>query len=301
MPIESIETALWGDESNESYWLNPRRIRGSDFLMRWSQGVWSEMITISAINESQKYFAIPYGASSVAPNDPKKAELYFDRLDKVNAKDMKRPDILIYSIKDRDRVESEIKKLGGLEELPFTEEPNMGEILKCAILAIECENSLWIAKQMPDYGQDLRPMNRLNGNLGLPKNAKTPTVIIKDEDLNRIKTWQDQIGVPIHSWQIFYDLGIGISLNDAVELISNNKISKTEQKFAESNGNTTTKTIYKIYHNHAYSVGKIVTTPQLKCDTLIDKNGHVMPYVKFEGGKMVLDSNVITKFDEHVK
>lgn len=26
------------------FWLNPRRLRGSDFLMRWSQGVWSEQI-----------------------------------------------------------------------------------------------------------------------------------------------------------------------------------------------------------------------------------------------------------------
>src|SRR5579859_4143044 len=24
------------------FWLNPRRLRGSDFLMRWSQGLWSE-------------------------------------------------------------------------------------------------------------------------------------------------------------------------------------------------------------------------------------------------------------------
>jgi hypothetical protein len=27
----------WSD-----FYLNPRRLRGSDFLMRWSQGVWSE-------------------------------------------------------------------------------------------------------------------------------------------------------------------------------------------------------------------------------------------------------------------
>ena len=30
--------------------LNPRRLRGSDFLMRWSQGVWSEHRLIEAIN-----------------------------------------------------------------------------------------------------------------------------------------------------------------------------------------------------------------------------------------------------------
>ena len=32
--------------------LNPRRLRGSDFLMRWSQGVWSEHRLIQAVNET---------------------------------------------------------------------------------------------------------------------------------------------------------------------------------------------------------------------------------------------------------
>jgi hypothetical protein len=33
-----------------NYWLNPRQLRGSDFLMRWSQGVWSETRLCEAIN-----------------------------------------------------------------------------------------------------------------------------------------------------------------------------------------------------------------------------------------------------------
>jgi hypothetical protein len=36
---------------------NPRRLRGSDFLMRWSQGVWSEERLKQAVNETGKYFA----------------------------------------------------------------------------------------------------------------------------------------------------------------------------------------------------------------------------------------------------
>jgi hypothetical protein len=35
--LQSIKSISWLD-----FWLNPRRLRGSDFLMRWSQGVWSE-------------------------------------------------------------------------------------------------------------------------------------------------------------------------------------------------------------------------------------------------------------------
>lgn len=39
-----IEFQLHGHDSVPwaDYLLNPRRLRGSDFLMRWSQGVWSE-------------------------------------------------------------------------------------------------------------------------------------------------------------------------------------------------------------------------------------------------------------------
>ena len=38
--------------------LNPRRLRGSDFLMRWSQGLWSEQQLIQSVAETSKYFAL---------------------------------------------------------------------------------------------------------------------------------------------------------------------------------------------------------------------------------------------------
>src|SRR5262249_28840928 len=58
--------------------LNPRRLRGSDFLMRWSQGVWSENRLVEAINRQGDFYALPYGPSGVAPeNDVREFELYF--------------------------------------------------------------------------------------------------------------------------------------------------------------------------------------------------------------------------------
>src|SRR5437016_6267029 len=53
------------------FFLNPRRLRGSDFLMRWSQGRWSEDRIMEAVNETEQYYALPYGLSSVAPDDPR--------------------------------------------------------------------------------------------------------------------------------------------------------------------------------------------------------------------------------------
>ena len=52
--IQDIEFELRGVASIEwsEFLLNPRRLRGSDFLMRWSQGIWSEKRLIDAINKT---------------------------------------------------------------------------------------------------------------------------------------------------------------------------------------------------------------------------------------------------------
>lgn len=39
----------------DSFLLNPRRLRGSDFLMRWAQGVWSEDRLIAAVNATNLF------------------------------------------------------------------------------------------------------------------------------------------------------------------------------------------------------------------------------------------------------
>ena len=170
----------WAD-----FWLNPRRLRGSDFLMRWSQGVWSEERLIEAINGTSGFFALPYGPSGVAPDDdPKAFELYFERLEKAGLGKIKRPDLLVFRKSDQPQVSGIVDMLGGVQKLPFTPEddPMIRQILAKVILALECENSLWRAKQMPAYGAKLTPQKRLGGQLGLKKTAVVPTVIIKDED-----------------------------------------------------------------------------------------------------------------------
>lgn len=145
----------WSD-----FWLNPRRLRGSDFLMRWSQGRWSEDRLIQAVNDTDLYFAIPYGPSGTAPDDdPRTFELYFERLEHAGLGHVKRPDLLVFPARDKEPVESAIQALGGVQELPFTPEdaPAVSGILAKAVVAVECENSLWKSKQMPDFGANLTP------------------------------------------------------------------------------------------------------------------------------------------------
>ena len=168
----------WAD-----FLLNPRRLRGSDFLMRWSQGVWSENRLIEAVNENGKYFAIPYGPSGTAPTDDVRAfELYFERLEEAGLGDIKRPDLLVFKLSDQNEIRKFLESIGGVQELPFIQENKLKLLLEKSIVAVECENSLWKSKKMPDYATEFSAQKRLNGKLGLKKTAVLPTIIIKVED-----------------------------------------------------------------------------------------------------------------------
>jgi len=285
----------WAD-----FLLNPRRLRGSDFLMRWSQGAWSEERLLQAVNQTDKYFAIAYGPSGTAPdNDPRAFELYFERLEQAGLGKIKRPDLLIFRKTDERRIMEVVAGLGGIRELPFTSEDDirMQELLTRALIAVECENSLWRAKQMPSYGIELTPQRRLGGRLGFKKTAVLPTVIIKEEDRLPLRTWQERAGVKIHIWHVFYDLAFGLSFDTAEELISNGLIEQTVQTFQAPGGATSRKVIYKFYYHYAYPLGEAQEEPTLVPAHIEDKNGHILPYVKFEGGSLVISSEALQVLD----
>lgn len=278
--------------------LNPRRLRGSDFLMRWSQGVWSENRLIEAVNENVKYFAIPYGPSGTAPTDDVRAfELYFERLEEAGLGNIKRPDLLIFKKTDEKEVKKFLDGVSGVQELPFIQESRLKPLLDKAIVAIECENSLWKSKKMPDYATEFSAQKRLNGKLGLKKTAVLPTIIIKEEDRKPLKKWQKQNHVSIHVWHVFYDQAFGIPLNEAERLINNDLIQPTIQTFQAPGGATTKKAIYKIYYRYGYPLGDAVEEPSLVSACVEDKNGHILPYVKFDGGKLVLRKETIEVLD----
>lgn len=292
------EPLAWSD-----FWLNPRRLRGSDFLMRWSQGRWSEDLLIQAVNETDTFFAIPYGPSGTAPDDPREFELYFERLDATGLATVKRPDLLIFSKDVRSSVESILKDLGGVAELAFIPDdaaPIKG-ILDAALLAIECENSLWIARKMPDFGEQLTPQKRLGGKLGVKKTAVLPTVIIKDEDIPRLVKWQETFSIPVHVWHAFYDMAFGLALDRATELIRTGLILPNKQTFQSPAGAVTRKQIYKFPYMYAYPLAESTEEPTLRGQYIEDKNGHVLPYVRFEGGRLRLLPEALTVLQQACK
>jgi hypothetical protein len=289
--VENIEFEFKNNPFAEwsSFLLNPRRLRGSDFLMRWSQGVWSEERITQAVNKHGEFFIIPYGPSGTAPdNDVRAFELYFERLEAAGLGELKRPDLLVFKKEDENFVMNAVENLGGISELPFTPETdaNMQDILSKALVGIECENSLWKGKLMPDFGAELKPQKRLGGKLGLKKNAVLPTIIIKEEDREPLQSWQNANGIPIHIWHVFFDMAFGISLNEAERLITEGYILPTEQIFQAPGGATTRKSLYKFYYHYGYPLGDALEEPKLVAKSITDKNGHILPYVHFEDGTM---------------
>lgn len=286
---EDIELELRGvkEISWTDFWLNPRKLRGSDFLMRWSQGVWSEKRLIDATNKTGQFYAIPYGPSGTAPTDDVRAfELYFERLEAAGLGNIKRPDLLVFKIADKPFVDKFLASIGREEELPFIIEDDLKDLISKAIIAVECENSLWVAEKMPAYNLPMKPQKRLNGKLGLPKVAVLPTVIIKEEDRIPLSGWQQKNKIPIHVWHVFFDRAFGLAFDEAERLVHEGLIEPTIQTFQAPGGATSKKIIYKYYYHYAYPLGISTERPQLIPAFIEDKNGHILPYVKFEGGSL---------------
>ena len=289
LELRGIKEIYWAD-----FLLNPRKLRGSDFLMRWSQGVWAEKRLVAAINKTNKFYAIAYGPSGTAPADDVRAfELYFERLEHAGLGKIKRPDLLVFKIVNKPFVDKFLTSVGGEAELPFITEDKLQDLISKAIIAVECENSLWVAEKMPFYNIPMKAQKRLGGKLGLAKNAVLPTVIIKEEDRIPLSKWQEQNKIPIHVWHVFFDRAYGLSFDEAQRLVTDGLILPTEQVFQAPGGATTKKAIYKYYYHYAYPLGIANERPNLIPAFIEDKNGHILPYVKFEGGLLEITNDAI--------
>ena len=145
---------------------------------------------------------------------------------------------------------------------------------------------------MPAFDKPLKKQKRLGGKLGLAKSAVVPTIIIKDEDITPLLNWEKSSGVPIHIWHAFFDRAYGIKFEKARSLVKKGLIEATPQVFQAPGGATTTKAIYKIYYHYAYLIAEVIEPPRLIADYIEDKNGHILPYVRFDGGALELRADI---------
>lgn len=277
--------------------INPRRLRGSDFLMRWQQGRWSEEIVIRALNQTAEFGVLPYGPSTIAPEEPKELELFFERMEIIETEG-KRPDLLLYDRADFDWASRELEqRLGSAEAMAETPSEAVRDIITRAQAAFEIENSLWVTEQMPGFGKPFTRYTR-GKNAGRLKPAGIiPTIIVKDEDIPRLASWQAEYGVPIYIVHIFYDRGYFVLFDEILKFLASGELGMETQKFTNPDGTAATpKQIVKVPYILCKEFGT-VTGPTLRPQTFVDKNGKVMTYVTFEGGDITLSPAVFEEWN----
>jgi hypothetical protein len=277
--------------------INPRRLRGSDFLMRWSQGRWSEEIVIRALSQNDQFGVIPYGPSTIAPEDPKELELFFDRMDVIE-REGKRPDLLLYDRATLGQVRQELeRRLGGVEKMAETSSSGLRDLIVKARVALEIENSLWVTEKMPGFGKPFSRFTRGKNKGRLKPAGIIPTIIMKQEDVPRLQQWEADYGVPIYVVHIFYDRGYFIKFDDVLTLLESGDLGWETQRFTNPDGTASSpKQIVKVPYVLCKDFG-LVSGQTLEPHAFVDKNGKVMTYVTFEGGEIELAP---TAFEEWV-
>jgi hypothetical protein len=282
--------------SELGYLINPRRLRGSDFLMRWSQGRWSEELVIRALSQTTRFGVLPYGPSTVAPEDPSELERFFDTMDRI-AREGKRPDLLLY---DRDSfgwASAELQqRLGSVAKMAETPSDAVRDVIVRARAAVEIENSLWVTEKMPGFGKPLLRYLRGKRRGQIKPPGVIPTIIVKQEDIPRLRQWEADYGIPIYVVHVFYDRGYFIKFQDVLRLLESGDLGLETQRYSNPDGTASSpKQIVKVPYSLCREFGT-VTGPTLVPRTFVDKNGKVMTYVTFSGGDLHLSASVFAEW-----
>lgn len=276
--------------------INPRRLRGSDFLMRWAQGRWSEEIVVRTLNQTSQFGVIPYGPSTVAPEDPSELDLFFDKMD-VIAQEGKRPDLLLYDKVMFHWVRGELeRRLGSVEKMAETPSEQLHDMITKARVALEVENSLWVTEKMPGFGKLFSRYTRGKNKGRLKPAGIIPTIIVKQEDIPRLQQWEADYGIPIYVVHIFYDRGYFIKFHDILTLLDSGELGMETQRFTNPDGTASSpKQIVKVPYILCKEFGT-VSGPTLVPRTFVDRNGKVMTYVTFSGGEIHLSPAVFEEW-----
>jgi hypothetical protein len=279
-----------------AFLINPRRLRGSDFLMRWTQGRWSEEIVVHALDETDQFGVIRYGPSTVAPEDPSELEFFFEKMD-VIAKEGKRPDLLLYDKVTVDWARRELEhRLGSVEKMAETSSEQVRDVITKARAAFEVENSLWVTEKMPGFGKPFSRYVRGKNRGRLKPAGIIPTIIVKREDIPRLEQWEAEYGIPIYVVHIFYDRGYFIKFQNILGLLASGELGLETQRFTNPDGTAASpKQIVKVPYVLCKEFG-MVSGPTLVPKTFVDRNGKVMTYVTFSGGEIHLSPAVFEEW-----
>lgn len=249
-----------------------------------------------SLNQTTEFGVIPYGPSTVAPDDPQELERFFETMD-VIAQEGKRPDLLLYNRSTFAQVQKEVeRRWGRVEKIAETPSSELREIISKATVALEIENSLWVTEKIPGFGKPFTRYVRGKKKGRLKPAGVIPTIIVKGEDMPRLKQWEAKYKVPIYIVHIFYDRGYFIRLKEITRLLKSEELAFEIQRFSNPDGTASSpKEIVKVPYILCKEFGT-VSGPSLSPKTFVDRNGKVMTYVTFSGGDIQLAQDVFEEW-----
>jgi len=259
-------------------------------------------IVMKAINSSKDFCAIPYGRSEISiETDHDKVKEYWRRYCAVE-KNWKRPDVLLLPKSVVARRRGAWRSL--LEDPTTTPDKKMAALLRHAICGIECENSLWKTKKMPDLNTAL-PLTKLG--------IIAPRIWVKEEDTEGLSSWNRHFHKPIFIVQVFFDRAYLVRYKKVISRARRIKKLKSKAKrnaaqkrlgiifedwpYADSRtGRSTNKLVYTSHHTLGIGFAKFYERPRYSSRMKTTPNGKMMPYVKFVGSRMRLTADALNLF-----
>lgn len=273
--------------------LGSRRLRGGDFLTKWSQRRWAERQIAEAVVRSGRFLPIPFGPNTASSgDDPHTHASYLERLESAGRGDLTRPDLLIAPLAEGGEAEGIVSEAGGSSELPFLDEDDrrLRRLLDLSVLAVAPETTPARAESVVDDPELARSANRTAQRSGSSEKALRPAIVLEHEVMDRLAAWQRANEVPTHIWQVFFDSAFGIRLDRAREVVRSGLAESEKRLFQSPGGALVERTLYEIPHRYGYRLGRMTTEPVISADRLRDEHGQILPYVRFEGGGLELSA-----------
>ncbi|MEM1831885.1 MAG: AccI family restriction endonuclease [Sulfolobales archaeon] len=281
--------------------------RGLDFLMRNEQGRWAEDLVIDTINDTEKFSAVRYGLSRVVlVKGGREWSEYWEKYQKVE-KYGKRPNVLIFKKDVYRSFESELNQLASEYGDPsLIPEDEWEKYVKRAVCALEVEMSLWKASKMPDKDMKL-PLKK--------KDVVAPMIWVKEDDALRLKEWYNKYGKSIYIVQVFYDLAFIAPFLEIIkkaerilsepnekkkiELMKREGLIVSKQKFVDERTSTAvSKVVYRLHPSAAKVFGILEEPPTIKVDVLEDERGKILPFLKFSGGILRINQEILNEWEK---
>jgi hypothetical protein len=259
------------------------RPRGTDFLINWSIGFWSEECVLEAMNNLGHFIVFRYGVSRVGPFTFEEFKKYYERLQKSYLHG-KRPDLIVFDKELYQRLSQDEKQI--LEKLVGLSNSEADPVIEKALFGVEVEVSKWHAEKMLQYHRQCQQQGKRKSSI------MGPTFTIKQEDLDPLTRWIRDFRKEIVVVQVFYDKAYIIPFSQALSIIWEyyewkcGRGSRPEGIRAERDRKTGKYTYYISCQKYGRIFGFFNPTPSSEAKVLVDEKGMLWPMIEFVNGKL---------------